>query len=38
MSENRIEELPEEIGGLESLTDLIVSANVLHELPEGLGG
>lgn len=37
MSENRLEELPEEIGGLESLTDFIVSGNVLHELPEGIG-
>ena len=32
-----IEELPEEIGGLSSLTDLILTMNTLHELPEGIG-
>lgn len=37
VSENRIEDLPEEIGGLESLTLLIVSSNSLHELPDGIG-
>ena len=37
VSENRLEELPDEIGGLESLTDFILSSNALHELPEGIG-
>ena len=37
VSENRLEELPEDIGGLESLTDFILSSNALHELPEGIG-
>ena len=37
VSENRIEELPEEISGLISLSLLIVSSNTLHELPEGIG-
>jgi len=37
VSENRVEELPEEIGGLISLSLLIVSSNTLHELPEGIG-
>lgn len=37
VSENHIAELPEEIGGLESLTDLILTKNTFHELPEGIG-
>lgn len=37
ISENDIEFLPEEISGLESLTDLYVSQNYLQLLPNGIG-
>lgn len=32
----RLEELPEEIGGLTNLTDLHLSQNVLETLPNGI--
>lgn len=32
----RLEELPEEIGGLENLTDLHLSQNALESLPYGI--
>lgn len=32
----RLEELPEEISGLENLTDLHLSQNVLETLPNGM--
>lgn len=32
----RLEELPEEIGGLENLTDLHLSQNFLETLPHGI--
>lgn len=34
--QNRLEELPEEIGGLVNLTDLHLSQNVLDSLPNGI--
>lgn len=37
VSENRIERLPEEIGGLVLLTDLLVSQNLIDALPESIG-
>lgn len=37
MSENRLEELPVELGGLALLTDLLLSQNLLQRLPEGIG-
>ena len=37
MSENRLEDVPEEIGGLFSLEDLLLSQNFLEDLPDGLG-
>lgn len=37
MSENRLEELPVELGGLVLLTDLLLSQNLLQRLPEGIG-
>lgn len=32
----RLEELPDEIGGLENLTDLHLSQNLLESLPDGI--
>lgn len=37
MSENRLEELPSELGGLLLLTDLLLSQNLLQRLPDGIG-
>lgn len=37
VSENKIERLPEELGNLPLLTDLLVSQNVLDALPESIG-
>ena len=37
VSENKLEQLPEEIAGLTQLTDCILSQNHLEYLPEGLG-
>lgn len=37
VSENKLEHLPEEMGGLVSLTDLLVSQNLINALPEGIG-
>lgn len=37
VSENRIERVPEEIGGLVLLTDLLVSQNLIDALPESIG-
>lgn len=37
VSENKIERLPEELGGLLSLADLLVSQNLIEALPENLG-
>ena len=37
MSENRLEDLPDEISGLISLTDLHLSQNNIETLPDGIG-
>ncbi|KAK1338295.1 hypothetical protein QTO34_001410 [Cnephaeus nilssonii] len=37
VSENRLERLPEEISGLTSLTDLVISQNLLETIPDGIG-
>lgn len=37
VSENKMERLPEELGGLVSLTDLLVSQNIIDALPETIG-
>lgn len=37
VSENRLEELPAELGGLLLLTDLLLSQNLLQRLPDGIG-
>ena len=37
VSENKLEDLPEEIGLLESLTDLHLSINLLERLPDSIG-
>lgn len=37
VSENKIERLPEELGGLLSLADLLVSQNLIDALPESIG-
>lgn len=37
VSENRLEELPAELGGLALLTDLLLSQNLLQRLPDGIG-
>lgn len=37
VSENRLEELPAELGGLVLLTDLLLSQNWLQRLPDGIG-
>lgn len=37
VSENKIERLPEELGGLLSLADLLVSQNLIEALPENIG-
>lgn len=37
VSENKIERLPEELGGLVMLTDLLVSQNLIDALPESIG-
>ena len=37
VSENKLEQLPEEIAGLTQLTDFILSQNHLEYLPDGLG-
>jgi len=37
VSENKLEHLPEELGGLVQLTDLLVSQNLLEVLPESIG-
>ena len=36
-SENKIEDLPDEICGLTSLTDFHLSQNILEELPDTIG-
>lgn len=37
VSENKLEHLPEELGGLLQLTDLLVSQNLIDVLPESIG-
>lgn len=37
VSENKLENLPEEMDCLLSLTDLLVSQNLIDALPEGIG-
>lgn len=37
VSENKIERLPEELGNLLSLADLLVSQNLIEALPESIG-
>ena len=37
VSENRLEELLAELGGLVLLTDLLLSQNLLQRLPDGIG-
>lgn len=37
VSENKLERLPQELGGLVSLTDLLVSQNNIETLPESIG-
>ena len=37
VSENKMEYLPEEIGGLINLTDLFLSQNQIEALPDGIG-
>jgi protein scribble len=37
VSENKLEQLPEEISGLTQLTDFILSQNHIEYLPEGIG-
>lgn len=37
VSENRLEALPTELGGLALLTDLLLSQNLLQRLPDGIG-
>ena len=37
VSENKLEQLPEEIAGLTRLTDCILSQNHIEYLPEGIG-
>lgn len=37
VSENKIQRLPEELGGLLSLADLLVSQNLIDALPESIG-
>lgn len=37
VSENKLEHLPEELANLVSLTDLLVSQNLIDALPDGIG-
>lgn len=37
VSENKMEQLPEEISGLVVLTDLLLSQNLLEMIPDGIG-
>lgn len=37
VSENKLERLPEELGNLPLLTDLLVSQNIIGALPESIG-
>lgn len=37
VSENKIQRLPEELGDLLSLADLLVSQNLIDALPESIG-
>lgn len=37
VSENKLERLPEELGNLPLLTDLLVSQNIIDALPESIG-
>jgi len=37
VSENKLEDLPEEIGDLVGLTDLHLSMNILERLPDTIG-
>ena len=37
VSENKMERLPEELGGLVALTDLLVSQNLIDSLPDSIG-
>ena len=37
VSENKLECLPDELGGLVNLTDLMLSQNQLEELPHSIG-
>lgn len=37
VSENKIERIPEELGNLALLTDLLVSQNLIDALPESIG-
>lgn len=37
VSENKLGHLPEELGGLLSLTDLLVSQNLIDALPASIG-
>ena len=37
MSENKLEQLPNEVSGLVALTDLLLSQNLLECIPDGIG-
>jgi len=37
VSENKLEQLPNEVSGLVALTDLLLSQNVLEGIPDGIG-
>lgn len=37
VSENKLEQLPGELSGLVALTDLLLSQNLLENIPDGIG-
>lgn len=37
VSENKLEQLPNEVSGLVALTDLLLSQNLLECIPDGIG-
>lgn len=37
VSENKLEQLPNEVSGLVALTDLLLSQNLLESIPDGIG-